>query len=207
MIWLLYAPLNIVCMILGYLTNPIVCLFANEEGELPGFLHYWQTWDDSLNPRFYVLEHAPKIFRYDYDKHYKEYWGTTPKLAALGRKRCFVHIVDPNFTMKERIQRYFCRVLWLYRNCAYGFAFYVFGRFANGTTCKGFDKRDDAGHRFYAIWDTYESVLTRVWSVKSSMPITKHIRWEVYLGWKIDPSVDEDRQCMITNRIAFRFMK
>lgn len=207
MIWFIFAPLNILCMIFCYLTNWFVCFFADEHGELPHIFKLWQTWDDTLNPRFYVKEHVPSFLRYDYDRHYQEYFASTPELIRLGQKRCFVKILDPHFTLKERIQRYICRVMWLYRNCAYGFAFYAFGRFANGTTFQGFDKRDEAGHRFYAIWDTYESILTRAWSIKSSMPITKHIRWEVYLGWKVDPIVDEDRQCMIANRIAFRYEK
>lgn len=36
--WFLYAPLQLICMMICYITNPIVVLFANENGELHGFL-------------------------------------------------------------------------------------------------------------------------------------------------------------------------
>ena len=55
MIWLLYAPLNFIIMIIGYILNPIICLFCNEEGELPEIFSLFQTWDDSCNPRFFIM--------------------------------------------------------------------------------------------------------------------------------------------------------
>lgn len=133
--YLIYAQLNILLMLFCYITNPIVVLFADETGELHSFLRYWQTWDDSLDPAFFVKKKVPKFLRYDYDRHYQEYWGTTRDLAKLGRDRCFVKLLDKHFTVKERIQRYFCRVLWLTRNCGYGFAFYTFGRKVVGKKC------------------------------------------------------------------------
>lgn len=36
--WFLYAPLQLLIMIICYITNPIVVLFADENGELHGFL-------------------------------------------------------------------------------------------------------------------------------------------------------------------------
>lgn len=41
--WFLYAPLQLLIMIICYITNPIVVLFADENGELHGFLKKWQT--------------------------------------------------------------------------------------------------------------------------------------------------------------------
>ena len=38
MMYLIYLPLNIICMLLSYVLNPFVCLFANEVGDLPGWL-------------------------------------------------------------------------------------------------------------------------------------------------------------------------
>lgn len=34
--WFLYAPLQLICMVICYITNPIVVLFADENGELHG---------------------------------------------------------------------------------------------------------------------------------------------------------------------------
>ena len=36
--WFLYAPLQLLIMIICYITNPIVVLFADKDGELHGFL-------------------------------------------------------------------------------------------------------------------------------------------------------------------------
>ena len=58
--YLIYAPLNILLMLFCYITNPIVVLFADETGELHSFLRYWQTWDDSLDPAFFVKRKVPK---------------------------------------------------------------------------------------------------------------------------------------------------
>ena len=205
LIYLIYAPLNILLMLLCYLTNPIVVLFADERGELHGFLKYWQTWDDSLDPAFYVKKKVPKFLRYDYDRHYQEYWNTTPKLAGLGRDRCFVKLIDKHFTVKERIQRYFCRVLWLARNCGYGFAFYVFGRKVVGKSCfKKIYRFDSQGHYVKYLVDKTRNVFLRPWSYKNTWKINKKLRWEVYLGWKINEDQERLQQCMIAHRIALR---
>ena len=47
--WFLYAPLQLLIMIICYITNPIVVLFADKDGELHGFLRKWQTFDDSCD--------------------------------------------------------------------------------------------------------------------------------------------------------------
>lgn len=204
--YIFYAPLNILCMLFCYLTNPVVCLFADEKGELPGIFKMWQTWDDTLNPRFYIKEKVPKFLRYNYDKHYEEYWDATPELAKLGRDRCFVKILDPHFTTVEKIKRYICRVMWLYRNCAYGFAFYCFGRKANGAKCERRTYEFDKEGHYKKYLTGKGNAVTRPWCFKSTWKINKKIRWEIYLGWKIDENVDKARQCMIANRVAIRFL-
>ena len=67
--FLIFLPLQILSMILCYLTNWIVVLFADEDGELKGLWHLWQTWDDSVDNKYFVLNQIPKIFRYDFDKN------------------------------------------------------------------------------------------------------------------------------------------
>ena len=209
MIWILYEPLNLFFMLLCILTNPIVVLFSSKEGELPGILHYWQTWDDSLNPRFYILDHVPKCLRYDYDKHFEEYWGQTDKLKQLNKQRCFARVKDGNFTFKEKIQLYITRVMWLYRNISYGFSFYVLGRMFNSakmTLVK--EKKHDDGSTTRVWADTSKSMLTRPWCIKSDARISKHLRVKIYMGWKIDnSSLDLNCQHMIAHCIVPRYVK
>ena len=124
--YLLYFVIKIITAILCYLTNPIVVLFCDEYGQLPKCFKLWQTYDNCLDIDWMIDEGiVPKIFRYDFHKHYvyhledKSSWPIKPG---------YVEIKDPNFTFKEKIQRYFCRLAWLYRNNGYGFSYYWLGR-------------------------------------------------------------------------------
>jgi hypothetical protein len=190
-------------MIVCYITNPLVLLFCDEEGELHGFLNYWQTWDDSCNPRFFVVEKVPAFLRYDYDRHYEEWWGTTPELEQYGRSRCFAKLIDGNFTAKERLQRYACRVLWLTRNCGYGFSFYWFGKWAYKATSVEHEHYVDERHYVRFGYDKGQSIWTRTWWFKMDWYWTGWLHTEGYLGWKINwPIRDETRYGMIGHRLV-----
>ena len=196
---LIYLPLlilNFLVSILCYITNPIVVLFANEVGELPGFLSLWQTHDDSLDPRFFVVDKVASIFKYDYDRHYEEYEGTTPELEAVGRTRYYVKLKDPNFTLKEKIQRYFCRVLWLTRNNAYGFSFWWFGRQVDSKDMVFTINKD----KEYFGYDKSKNILITPWVYKNDSPINSKISWQVFLGWKIGRDDEGVKRYMIANR-------
>lgn len=118
--------------IVAYITNPIVVLFANEYGELPDLFKWWANWDDGLDVDWMVYEHeVPYWAEYDFNKHYK-YYNEWDAEKLIGKHHGFVKLLDPNFTIKERIQRYFCRLTWIYRNCGYGFSYYVTGVDING---------------------------------------------------------------------------
>lgn len=105
------------------------------------------------------------------------------------------------------MQRYFCRVLWLTRNCAYGFAFYGLGIYSDSSKMHWVSDNEKESARFG--YEKGTSILVRPWVLKSSAPIckigNKILRWEVYLGWKIDPNSKGVVKNMIANRIAFRF--
>jgi hypothetical protein len=107
---------------LCYLTNPIVVLFADDEGELPAFLKLWQTWDSALDNRQYVLYDCPKWLSYDFD----EYYDTAVMTIGHGRSKKIVIAKNP-FPKRLWLKHYLNRVFWLYRNTGYGFAFYLFG--------------------------------------------------------------------------------
>lgn len=69
--WLMYVILDVLFTIVCYFTNPIVVLFANREGNLPSIFKWWQTYDNTLDVEWMITEGiVPKIFRYDYKKHY-----------------------------------------------------------------------------------------------------------------------------------------
>ena len=184
MLWPLYAIAECIAVIIAYITNPIVCLFADEYGNLPKALRYWQTHDNTLDVEWMVTEgKVLKIFRYDYKKHYKY----TPEdkgngYVIPGR----VKISDPNFTTIEKIQRYFCRLTWMYRNTAYGFSYELLGR-------RVFPKdvlvvRDyDYGEYDSCIEaiDKSTGIINRTWKLHYYKQWCHYFYLRVYIGWKM----------------------
>lgn len=202
LIWVIYFLLSIVFMVLCYVTNPIVVLFADINGELPSILKYWQTWDNSC---FCVdsVEHAPKFLQYDWAKHYKEYRDADAYLKSVNRMRWYCVCIDPKFTLGERIQRYLCGVLWLMRNCSYGFAFYLLGL----TVSPNLEIRQSEHTLF--VREIFSDGLFGAWMYKNTARIFSlwgyEVHWNNLLGWKIDTSAQYDTRAMIANRIAFYF--
>lgn len=179
--YIIYAPLQMLCMLLCYLTNWIVVLFADEEGELPGVLRLWQTWDDTLDNAA-DIQRLPAVLRYDWSDHYVQRW-----MCEQGRTRYLEALIKP-FTVTERIKRYFCRVHWLYRNCGYGFAYYLFGMEARPpfSVCESDDMYFISGNP---------------WAFKCTRAITDNWRWEIYLGWKIQRRVEHPHRAMLALRL------
>lgn len=205
MLWFILMPLNILISIFCYITNPIVCLFADEVGDLPEIFKLWQTWDDSCDVDWFVKETVPAIFRYDFDSKYISSRQYTPELSLYNRdRRCVILKEGATFSIKERIQRYFCRVLWLTRNCAYGFAFFWFGRFIAGQNCNW----KENGKTKFGI-SRLGNVFTKTWQLYSDAYIctifNTAISWKVNLGWKIDAGSYEPKMAMMANRVAFSF--
>lgn len=178
--WILYVIFSNIINIICYITNPIVILFCNEEGELPRFLNYWQTWDDSCDSEYYMHNCVPSFLDYGYDNKYTCVESTELKLIQVGRKRLYSKL-KPNatFSTKEKVQRYFCRLLWLTRNCAYGFNFWIFGAYLNGITMNYKIKSDETtigdNGKYFIIHS--DANICQIWKFS--------IRWKLFLGWKI----------------------
>ena len=203
-IWFLYFIVSIVCMVLCYVTNPFVVPFCDINGELPRLLKYWQTWDNSVFCRESV-ENAPEFLQYDWARHYTEHIDSDSYLRSVNRSRWYVSCIDPNFTLWERIQRYFCGVLWLTRNCSYGFSFYMLGLTVSPTL----ENKESENTKF--VREVYGQGLWGAWEYKNTAPIFTAFGWTVHwnnlLGWKIDESAQFDTRAMIANRIALYFEK
>jgi len=201
-LWFLYFLLSLVCMILCYLTNPFVVPFCDLNGELPRFLKYWQTWDNSVFCRESV-ENAPEFLRYYWAKHYTEHLDSDPYLQSVNRSRWYVSCIDPNFTLWERIQRYFCGVLWLTRNCSYGFSFYMLG--VNVSPILQITTSENT----VSVWEILAGNLCGAFMYKNTAPIFSAFGWTVHwnnlIGWKIDTDANVTTRAMIANRIAFYF--
>lgn len=180
------------------------CFFADEVGELYGIWRYWQTWDDALDVNWFVKETVPPFLRYDFDSKYISSREQPLELAKYNRdKGCVALRDDATFTTKERIQRYFCRLLWLTRNCGYGFAFYFFGADCKGTDLEvGVYRQDETGGEVKLV----TSIDGRYWKYKNTMRICKGLRLNILIGWKLAEESEGPTRAMIANRIlAFKF--
>lgn len=181
--WILYLPLVLLSTVFCYLTNFIVVLFCDEQGELPKpFLSLWETWDNSCNPQE-ITEYFPHWLSDWWDKHYTEAKVQPPEYQALGLTRWITLCHNANFSICERIKRYICRVLWLTRNNANGWAMFVFGEYSNNE-----DLVED-GH-----WVYQRNVPKKygVWAYKNSdewFSVWRiHVYFNIYLGYKLDMS-------------------
>lgn len=189
-IWAITLIFDILFNIICWFTNPIVCLFANSVGELPKIFYWWSQYDDGLDIEWFVsTEHLPSWMIYDFKKHYK-YVDATPT--------SYVILLDPNFTIKERIQRYFCRLAWMYRNCAYGFSYSVTGRVIDGDkvidlvpsyTIQG----QKVTVRYYENWKTFGPFC--VYGMIKWNP--KNINWLKWTGI--------DRNCLLKIFLGYKF--
>ena len=209
MIWIIYLPLMFLVMLICYVTNPIVALFADKNGELKGFWHYWQTWDDSLDSKFMMTEVIPDKYKkldYGYNDKYifSQDKETLKEYEAVIDKSTLKDGVE--LTTKEKFQRYLCRVLWITRNCAYGFAYYIFSAKGNVKDIQyKTNTSDNEGNYFYLASDDSQNILIRPWTCKFYKHFIGPIYVMGYLGWKMPVWRNSGKyRSMIANRIAFR---
>jgi hypothetical protein len=120
-----------------------------------------------------------------------------------------VVILDDNFTIKERIQRYFCRVLWLYRNCAYGFAYNLLGIEFIGKQQYVLENSRGNGKELFVSYLQNPKGLKRYFSVKCKeiwvCPIIdKKFRMDIYMGWKLSGTQNytNKKRAMLAVRIS-----
>lgn len=208
--YLIYYILQIIFSIICYLTNwLVVLLFCDGVGELKGIFHLWQTWDDTCDAYDWNMKFSPKWLRYDYLSKYEVY-----KIYDENTKRCIKKVKlkeNATFTKKERWLRYINRCAWLYRNNAYGFAFYLLGLRAKPVNLKErILKIDSNGNRRSLYTDTTERnpLLWKFRYKDDTICMDGKLRWKVYLGWKFCTDMDElkneNRLGMIAIRLWIR---
>ena len=207
MIWFIYAPLIFFLKIFCYLTNPVVVLFSNSVGQLPGILKYWQTWDSTLDNKQMMTEIVPDKYKwldYHWNEKYELYEEYNLELNRTIEKVKLKQGVI--FSFKEKIQQYFCRLLWIYRNCAYGFAMYLLGTKGRQDNMIYPRFKTDEKDEFVFGYDKTRNILVRPWTCRFYKRIIGSFYLTGYLGWKIPWwNINDYYQAMIANRIAPRF--
>lgn len=192
--WALFSVLDVLFNIVAYITDPIVLLFADEVGNLPTVFKWWANWDDHLDIDWMIDEHhVPKFAEYDFHKHYK-YHDEYEAERLIGEHRGYVDLLDGNFTLKERVQRYICRLVWLWRNNAYGFSYYVTGIDVRKDDIVKVKTVENDGY----IW--YET--DYAFCYKDERPSFLGMHWDNYVGWKFRSVDHEVNRCMLAFRIT-----
>ena len=188
--WFFFAIADLLFTVICYFTNPIVLLFADEVGNLPSIFLLWENWDDHLDVEWMISEHCvPRWAEYDFNRHYK-YYDEWQAEQTIGQHRGYVKLLNPHFTIKERFQRYICRLAWLYRNCGYGFSYYITGVDVNENDIVKIKDEED-----YIYYVTDEA-----WVFKYDRPSFGKYRWEIFMGWKMQ-NVHGIERCMLAIRI------
>lgn len=193
--WFIYTPLQLLIMIICYITNPIVVLFTDKDGELHGFLRKWQTFDDSCDSEDCVTKYVPKWIRYDFYKYYRAEKQYDPNYGRVMKKS--INIAQ--LSLIDKLKRYCCRLFWLSRNCAYGFALDWFGATINPDDVIVIDsyKKGEFERNILVTRDL------KYWKVYNTMRILNtNYRWRIYLGWKIH-NVQSVHYTMLAFRIWF----
>lgn len=204
MTYIFYVVLDIMANIIAYITNPIVVLFADERGNLPRFLRWWQTHDNPLDIEWMISEgNVPSFAKYDFNKHYK-YVPEWDAEKESGTRKGYVILLDDKFTLKERIQRYICRLCWLYRNTAYAFGYEVCGKVVKRSETRIVRDESGNGRRLFVAIDKHN-----IWSVYYIKPWCKWFYLRVYLGWKMTGILSYDKlRCMLAVYVnPFRLVK
>ena len=191
--WILLAILDLAFNCVAYLTNPFVLLFADEVGNLPHIFYWWENWDDHMDIDWMIDEHhVPNFACYDFHRHYR-YHPPEEAEKLIGEYRGYVDLLDPHFTWHERFQRYVCRLWWLYRNCAYGFSYYVTGIDVYKADVVEVKTDEKDGYTWY--------VTDYAFCYKDERPSFGSHHWDNFIGWKFRWMEHEKERCMLAIRI------
>ena len=155
--FVIYFLADFTVNLIGYCINPFLPLFADSEGNLPSNMRWFQTYDSTLD-------------------------GTEPRfIDATSWLR------DDQGAPKNALCKFLCRVCWLYRNNAYGFAYSILGATAPFNTLEavGVDVSDRAPAvegSFYTIFEDAEGV--QYFQYKFVKDRGNGKCYEASIGWK-----------------------
>lgn len=200
-IWFFKSIFVNLMTIIAYLINPIVVLFCNEKGELPKWLEWAGTPDNiSSDIRWMVYEHCvPSFAEYNYDKHYVYHYEEKGDVEFVPG---YVDLIDPNFTFKEKIQRYICRLCWLNRNPVNGLCSMFDLLFESNQLIVKINENIEEKEHYFAyvkasnnkFWNIIKLIFNGnfcLWIYKRWCP---WFCWRIYLGWKFKYVVPDGKK-------------
>ena len=175
LIWVIYFIPALAVEIMCYLLNPIVALFTTSEPRLDRVKR--APW----NNKTYTLErdYLLKPFRWfqTHDNAVDEWW-----YGAFNTESFFKFLREATQEDYDNSWwiRYCCRLMWMYRNNAYGFLYNLFSRpFEERVDFKEYGI-EDSGKLWYLL-----QIYPSSWKLEIQIPIWKLNRYmSVNCGWK-----------------------
>lgn len=169
--WLLLFPLNLLIELFAYILAPVVAMFITKAERtdrvkrlgniqvtmqreyLVDWLYWFQTHDNAVD----------------------EYWW------GLFTDSSYIPWVK-NATQEDydssKVLRWLCRVLWLWRNCAYGFSYNLFGVKLEGESIV-----TEKGNKSSGYWQCF-TLRSNSWQLEAHYPILFRMYLNVNIGWK-----------------------
>lgn len=124
-----------------------------------------------------------------HDNAVDEYWwGSFTESAFLP----FVRNATQETYDSSAFLRYLCRLLWLWRNCAYGFLYHIFSRALDETILLNERGCEDVGY-----WHRV-TIRSSSWQIKAHIPLFRNLHLSLNFGWKRHDGFD---RCMFANKI------
>lgn len=154
--WILYFPLQLAVSLFCKLTAPVVCLFVVKRLRKDRVKIYGN--EELAFDREYLW--GPFILWQSHDNACDEYFfGGFSKYSIFP----FIRNCTREQYQKSRFIRYVYRLLWVYRNTAYGFSYWVFG--VDTTKQKWFQIKRDV-----RIGSVYTNSVNIGWKTHRSAP-------------------------------------
>jgi len=121
LIWLIYFIPAIAIELVCYLLAPVVALFITTRPRLDyvkrlGFPQTMMPRDYIIKPLYWFQTHDNAVDEWWYGMYNTDHWFA------------FARAWTQSDYDRSRFIRYYCRVMWLWRNCAYGFHYALFSR-------------------------------------------------------------------------------
>lgn len=173
--WLVFLIPSILIELMCYILAPLVAFFIRSEersDRVKQFDNQQHTMD-----RDYLIK--PLMWFQTHDNAVDEWW-----YGAFNRDSYFQFVRESTQEDydNEIWFRYFCRVMWLWRNCAYGFLYNLFGVIKDPETASIVTEHGIEGSRQF-WWKLVE--YPNSFSFKAELPIKFTNRhFTVNIGWK-----------------------
>ena len=174
LLWLSIFPLNFAIYLACMILNPVVALFVTER----------DGREYLVKPLYWFQTHDNPVDEYWYGGYFSDSFFTYVKNATQAQYD------------NSRFLRYVCRLFWLWRNCAYGFSYNLFGRdLINPETMT------EHGDEKHGLWWRYTDRVNS-WQWKAHIPVGLGLRMDINIGWKTHKGFN---RAMYADRIcAFR---